>query len=79
MLGSTTTKKSRPRLLDRFAFQVAGDKLAHYALKLVMLEWSQTKIMADRIEEGKAPPIDISSKCQSKCELPLRYGLPCRH
>jgi len=48
-------RKSKPRLLDRFAFQVVGDKLTYYALKLVMPEWSATKVMGDHIKEGKIP------------------------
>ena len=72
-------QKSRPRLLDKAAFAEVGYKLTHYASKLVMLEWSATKLIADHIEEGKEPRIDTQIGCQFKCQLPLRYCLPCKH
>jgi hypothetical protein len=74
-------QQSLPWLIDRAAFATIGRKLTHYALKLVMVEWSATKWMADEIEEGEREDIDYNafSCCISGCELPVRYGLPCRH
>jgi hypothetical protein len=45
-------RRSLLRLLDRVAFAVAGDKLTHYALDMVMREWSATKVLRDYIENG---------------------------
>jgi hypothetical protein len=74
----------RPILLDLDAFSKVGDLLTHYALDLVMTEWSNTKIMGLAIEEGKEEAVDFEpenpgSGCLLACELPLRYGLPCKH
>jgi hypothetical protein len=81
-------------LLDLDAFRQVADLLTHYALDLVMTEWSSTKIMGLAIEEGKEEAVDfeleeeeaadcelgsLGPMCPSACALPLRYGLPCKH
>jgi hypothetical protein len=76
-------RKFRPRLLDLNAFSEVADLLTHYCLDLVMTEWSNTKIMGLAVEEGKEEAVDFNpesgSACPLACELPLRYGLPCKH
>jgi hypothetical protein len=74
----------RPRLLDLEAFDKVGNLLTHYALNLVMTEWSNTKIMGVAIDEGKEEAINFEPEmfepiCPLACGLPLRYGLPCKH
>jgi hypothetical protein len=73
-------RRSLPRLLDKKAFATARSMLTHYALNIVMREWSTTKLLADQIENGlETLNFKPGTKCQSNCELPLRYGLPCKH
>jgi hypothetical protein len=72
-------RRSLPRLLDRKAFAISRDKITGYALEKAMQEWSATKRMADEIEEGGEPQFEPSKECQFGYELPLRFGLPCRH
>ena len=56
-------------------------KLTLYALGLSSQEWSATKRMADNIEEGKEDEFnfDVDKGCTFGCELPARFGLPCRY
>ncbi len=47
-------------------------------------EWEATKQMGDAIECGDEEEISFemteqNASCRLKCELPLRWGLPCRH
>lgn len=74
-------RRTTPRLLDSTAFDTVKNKLTHYALELSMREWSATKRMADNIEEGTQEvfEFDPNEGCNFDCELPVRYGLPCRH
>jgi hypothetical protein len=60
---------------------VVKRKLTLYALELSMREWSTTKRMADEIDEGMEEEFefDLDEGCTFGCELPVRYGLPCRH
>jgi hypothetical protein len=47
-----------------------------------MTEWSNTKIMGLVIEAGKEEAFNFdleNPKCKLACELPSRYGLPCKH
>jgi hypothetical protein len=68
-------------LLDRAAFAVVGDKLTHYALDIAMRKWSSaTKILRDNIKDGlELLDFEPSRECKSTCELPIRFGLPCKH
>ena len=74
-------RRTTPRLLDSTAFSAVKLKLTHYALELSSREWSATKKMADDIEEGKEEEFefDLCVGCTFSCELPARFGLPCRH
>ncbi|MCJ1356299.1 MAG: hypothetical protein MMC33_006293 [Icmadophila ericetorum] len=47
-------------------------------------EWEATKLLGDAIEKGETDEvyIDVDNEdhqCPEECELPLRFGLPCRH
>jgi hypothetical protein len=74
-------RKSRPTLMDKFAFKKVGSKLTHYAIERTMAEWRVMKDFADAIDEGEQDPFEFDETvgCPSQCELPLRYGLPCKH
>jgi hypothetical protein len=64
------------------AFNKVADLLTHYCLNLVMIEWSNTKIMGLAIEKGEEEAFECDLEvpsCLLACELPLRYGLPCKH
>jgi hypothetical protein len=73
------------------AFSKVVDLLTHYSLNLVMTKWSNSKIMGLAIEAGEEEAVDFDLerpnleeggarlKCPLTCELPLRYGLPCKH
>lgn len=74
-------RKALPRLLDNSAFGECGKLLTHYCLDFVSHEWRVMKNMADEIEEGKINEfvLDEEEGCQFQCELPIRYGIPCKH
>ena len=49
-------------------------------------EWEATKKLGDAVEEGTEKEVEIDEdaesetpRCPKGCELPPRYGLPCRH
>jgi hypothetical protein len=69
--------QTTPQLLDLSAFSIVKSQLTHYALKLVSMEWSATKQMADAIEDRKEkefkPNPDVG--CTLSCELPIRFSL----
>jgi hypothetical protein len=44
-----------------------------------MREWSATKVLGDHIEDGQSLDFEPGTECRSACELPIRFGLPCRH
>jgi hypothetical protein len=74
-------RKSRPNLMDKHAFKKAGTKLTHYAIDKTMAEWRATKDFQDTINDGDEEPFEFDEAigCLYQCELPLRYGLPCKH
>jgi MULE transposase-like protein len=74
-------RRTTPRLLDMTAFSAIKSKLTHYALELASAEWSATKQLADDIEDGKEEEFELDPDvgCSFGCELPIRFGLPCRH
>jgi hypothetical protein len=67
--------------MDLKAFAKARSKLTHYAIDKTMAEWRATKDFGDLIDSGDEGPFkfDKAIGCQCKCELPLRFGLPCKH
>jgi hypothetical protein len=74
-------RRTTPRILDNAAFSAVKRKLTHYALELVVPEWSATKRMADDIEDRKEEEFEFDPNigCTLGCELPARYSLPCKH
>jgi hypothetical protein len=74
-------RKNNPTLMDLKAFAKARSKLTHYAIDKTMAEWRATKDFGDLMDSGDEGPFkfDKAIGCQCKCELPLRFGLPCKH
>lgn len=71
-------RRSSPRLMDRRAFALAGQKLTYYAIELTMCELSAAKRLADDVVEGLVLDFEPKTKCKRGCQGPLRYSLPCR-
>ena len=70
---------SLPRLIDRSFFQLVMRKLTHYCLRKAMLELVCAKQLLDELEKkGKDFEFDVELGCQDFCELPLRFGIPCK-
>jgi hypothetical protein len=68
-----------PRLLDRSFFHYCAHRFTHYCLNLAMVEFAKSKAMLDELEkEGKDFSFEPEDGCQISCELPLRYGIPCK-
>ena len=72
------------RLLDKYAFRVLAPKLTSYSLMMLSKEWEATKLLGDAIEKGENDEVYIdvdneNPQCPEECELPLRFGLPCRY
>ena len=74
-------RKNNPTLIDLKAFAKARSKLTHYAIDKTMAEWRATKDFADAIDSGDEDPFEFEEAigCPCECELPLRFGLPCKH
>ena len=81
-------------LVDLTAFRDLGGILTSYCLEKAMREWAAAKILAreeaDALEKAVAEwataitreevaTVDGFLRCTWACELPLRYGIPCRH
>jgi hypothetical protein len=71
-------------ILDADAFAVLRHRLTHYCLKKLMQEWEHTKKLGEEIEDNvvQIEGFDIyadNAECPYKCQLPERFGLPCRH
>ena len=84
----------RSVILDLTAFRDLGDLLTGYCLEKAMPEWSAAKILAREEAAGlekamadwataitpdEVATVDGCLGCMWTCELPLRYGIPCRH
>lgn len=57
---------------------------ANKLLELLANEWEATKKLGDQIEAGEEEDIELivsneGTCCSLLCELPLRWGSPCRH
>ena len=63
-----------PRLIDRNAFTLLIRKITHHAIGLVSRELNAAKSLAERI----LSIVPDGGRCVYDCELPLRYGLPCK-
>ena len=74
-------RRTIPRLLDLTAFSTVKSKLTHYALELSSREWSAAKQLANDIEDRKEKEFEFDPTvgCSFGCELPVRFGLPCKH
>jgi hypothetical protein len=75
---------SLPRLLDRSAFRHLLGAVPHYVLDMLDPEWEAAKAQRwrqDVMREEKLEALRAldGPGCPLACELPLRYGLPCRH
>jgi len=55
--------------MDKETFRIIGSRITHQALALLITELEATKLLSSSIEPG----------CMSACELPRRWGLPCKH
>jgi hypothetical protein len=64
-----------PRTLDKHAFKRVGETVTRWAIDKVSPEWEATKVAVD---SGDLSYSQFSDDCRT-CELPLRFGLPCRH
>jgi hypothetical protein len=73
-----------PRLLDRTAFRCLLGTVSHYVLGILAPEWEaarapiwqQGEVLEEELEAARSLN---EPGCPLACELPLRYGLPCRH
>jgi hypothetical protein len=74
-------QKNNPTLMDLKAFAKARSKLTHYAIDKTMAEWRATKDFADAINSGDKDPFKFKEviRCLCEYELPLCFGLPCKH
>jgi hypothetical protein len=63
------------------AFAKTRSKLTHYAIDKMMAEWRATKDFADTIDSSNEDPFEFKEaiRCLCEYELPLRFGLPCKH
>ena len=74
------------RLIDRkVGFRHVAQNLPIYCLEMVQGEWLEAQKLAEDIRIGSVESWVVegeylqNSGCMLACELPLRYGLPCRH
>jgi hypothetical protein len=75
-------RRNLPRLLDKQAFRSIASLLTHSALNKTSIEWEATKKIGAQIEDGDESlkeQFEGSKECKLACELPVRWGLPCRH
>jgi hypothetical protein len=74
-------RKNNPTLMDLEAFVYTRSKLTHYAIDKTMAKWRATKDFSDVINSCDEDPFEFDKAigCPCKCELPLRFGLPCKH
>ena len=60
-------RRSSPRLMDRRAFALTGQKLTHYAIELTMRELSAAKRLVDDIAEGLVLDFKPKTECTKRC------------
>jgi hypothetical protein len=74
-------RKNNPTLMDLKAFAKARSKLTHYAINKTMAEWRATKDFTNAIDSGNRDSFEFEEAigCLYEYELPLRFGLPCKH
>ena len=64
-----------PRTLDTHAFRRLTETVTRYAINRISPEWEATKVEVDL---GELSYNTFTDRC-TDCDLPLRFGLPCRH
>ena len=74
---------NNPRLMDRSAFKDLIGLITHQAIDLISRELDVAKLLAEEFNQqvsfAETAPIEPSGEdCMYDCELPSRYGLPCR-
>jgi hypothetical protein len=70
---------SVPRLVDREFFKLCLFKITHFALEKAMVEFVQAKLLLDLLEKEQRDHLfDTERGCQENCQLPLRFGIPCK-
>ena len=76
-----------PVLMDHSAFTSLKGKITHSAIAMISRELNSAKINAEKfnqqiffgVEPGNTAIIESSGDCCiSECELPMRFGLPCK-
>ena len=75
-------RRHNPRLMDRDAFKDLTGLITHEAIDLISRELDAAKILAEeynqQISLEGTPSIEPTEGCMYDCELPFRYGLPCK-
>jgi hypothetical protein len=74
-------RKNNPTLIDLKAFAIARSKLTHYAINKTMAKWRATKDFGDAINSSDKGPFEFNKaiRCLYNYELPLCFGLLCKH
>jgi hypothetical protein len=74
-------QKNNPTLMDLKAFATARSKLTYYAINKTMAKWRATKDFSNAINNSDKGPFEFDKAigCLYNCELPLRFGLLCKH
>jgi hypothetical protein len=74
-------RKNNPTLIDLKVFITVRSKLTHYVIDKTMAKWRAIKDFADAIDSGDEDPFEFKEAigCLCEYELPLRFGLPCKH
>jgi hypothetical protein len=67
--------------MDLKAFAKGRSKLTYYAINKTMAKRRATKDFSNAINSGDKDPFEFNKviRYPYECELPLRYGLPCKH
>jgi hypothetical protein len=72
----------QPVLLDMDGFADIADLLTHYCLEKAMPKWAAAKRIVFEEEQAGLQNSEVNlddDVCKLACELPLRYGIPCRY
>ena len=68
------SRTKRPRGVDFMAFQHLIGRVTIWVMERINPEWVAAVAIAERMEEGEKV---VQGPC--RCEVVVRYGLPCRH
>ena len=74
-------RKNNPTLIDLKAFVKARLQLTYYAINKTMAKWRAIKDFTNAINSSNKDPFKFKEviRCLCECELPLRFGLPCKY